>query len=75
MTAPELMADLWDAGFRLSLEGDRLRVSAPGPAATPEIVALIRRHKADFLDFIRWTREPGEAVPGTVPAASKGDIA
>ncbi|KAF0245268.1 MAG: hypothetical protein FD180_1815 [Planctomycetota bacterium] len=54
------MADLYSAGVRLSVVASGLAWTAPPGIVTPEVLALLRRHKAGIVDFIRWTRQTGE---------------
>ena len=48
MGAQEIFAHLSALGFRLSREGDGIRVT-PRSALTDEVRALIREHKAELL--------------------------
>ncbi|MEK7469685.1 MAG: hypothetical protein AAB074_20105 [Planctomycetota bacterium] len=63
MSVPDLMADLYSAGVRLSVAASGLAWAAPPGIVTPDVLALLLRHKAGIVDFILWTRSPGLDSP------------
>jgi len=53
-TLADLLADCDAHGVRLALaDGDRLSVDAPQEALTPDLLALLREHKAEILALLR----------------------
>jgi hypothetical protein len=58
MTTAEFLAHLRSLGILLSLQGDRLRCSAPKGALTPEIREALALRKTEILDLLRVTSDP-----------------
>lgn len=60
ITATDIIARLQDRGYRLSIEGGRLKVR--GPERPPaELEQAISEHKAEILDRLREKGDEGEA--------------
>lgn len=57
MTAGQLLLDLQDQGFTLTVRGDTLVVS-PGSRLTPELCNAIREHKPALLVLVRMVPVP-----------------
>jgi TubC N-terminal docking domain len=53
--ADEVLAILKEEGITLSVDGEDL-IARPTPAVTPELVALIREHKASLASELRPIR-------------------
>src|SRR5688572_20343517 len=79
MTAATILAELRDAGIRLSLHGDVLRVEAkPGTlsadlrgrlaTAKPAVVALMQSDTRARLQFLADAEGLPAAIAGTLPA-------
>src|SRR5262245_43753570 len=52
MTTAALLANLRARGLRLVPAGPNLDISGPKSALTPEVVRVIRQHKADLLALL-----------------------
>ena len=65
MTAAELVAHLRALDVRLSVDGDRLRCSAPKGVLTDELRDQLSTRKAEILE---WLREHGEGDGADAPA-------
>ena len=64
MTVGELLAELRRREVTIGVDGDRLRVSAPKGALTPELHAAIAARKPEILD---WLRSASPASRATLP--------
>lgn len=56
MDATTLYADLTAQGFALDVDGDTLRI-CPIAQVSPELLGLLRQHKADLIALLRQRRE------------------
>jgi Condensation domain/TubC N-terminal docking domain len=61
MTFAELVAHLAERGARLSLDGDRVRVSAPRGALSEEILAELSARKEELRQWLQ--RSPNDGPP------------
>src|SRR5262245_34972313 len=61
-----LLGSLRDLQVRVWVDGDRLRVSAPQGALTPEIQSELARRKPEILDYLRETGHPERPALGSV---------
>jgi len=66
MTASELLDTLRGQGFRLTAEGDRIRVT-PASRLTAEQRDAIRQHRTELLAALGTVAEGGPAAPATWP--------
>ena len=53
MTAIALLAEVRDAGIRVSLNGDKLRLEAPRGAVSPSLQARLRAHKPELIAVLK----------------------
>jgi len=58
VTAADLLRDLEARGVILEARGDRLRVTAPLGALSPDVVEALRRHKAELLALVAGEPRP-----------------
>jgi hypothetical protein len=70
VNAADLICDLRRLGVRLEVCSDRLRYY-PLSAVTPDLLSLLKVHKADVVAFLRSAADPAPAAPihelGTSP--------
>lgn len=77
-TVAELLADLTEQGFTVSVRGDNLAV-APAARVSPALRSELTRHKSELLRLLRKTDEPREsatpfrAEAAQEPRSAKGD--
>lgn len=62
MTVAELRADLDNAGARLAVDGDQLRVIAPPGVLTPEVRQAIRDQKPALIEALTGFRPLDPAI-------------
>jgi amino acid adenylation domain-containing protein len=75
MNVFELLSALDALGVRVWAEGEGLRYSAPKGALTPDLLARLRQHKADIIEFLRKAEESaGETLPPIEPAPRDGPL-
>lgn len=60
-----LLSDLRSRGVVLSVEGDRLKCSAPKGVMTPEIRQELAAHKQEIFKLLREPSQPHEVEPET----------
>src|SRR5688572_27616712 len=72
MTIDELLSEARARAITLWADGDRLRVSAPAGALTPELQAELSRHKAAILDRLRAV-EAAAAPVASIPPVSRDE--
>lgn len=61
MNLADLLKQLRERDVRVWADGDRLRMSAPKGALTPELRRSITRLKAELLSWLLSSVAPGEA--------------
>lgn len=66
------LAELHRLDIRLDLDGDRLRVDAPGSAITAELRAELARRKPELVAHLRGPSAPAEGEAGGEPGPSPG---
>lgn len=71
MTAPALLRLLTAHGVRLAAHGGRLTFDAPAGAMTPELLGLLKAHKAELLTILAG--EPEQKPPAGVQLESRVD--
>src|SRR5262245_61146444 len=52
MTAPALLHDLAARGVTLTADGDQLDIEASDDALTAELLAMLREHKGELLEYL-----------------------
>lgn len=66
------LAELQRLDIRLALDGDRLRVDAPGSAITADLRAELARRKPELVAHLRGPSAPAEGAAGGEPGPSPG---
>ena len=75
MSVFELLSSLHDLGVRVWVEGEGLRYSAPKGALTPDLLARMRQHKADIIEFLRKAElSSGATLPPIKRAPRTGNL-
>ena len=73
MSAVPLIEAVQRAGGAITLQGDRLRLSAPEPL--PEnLLEELRAHKAEVIDHLQHARRPELAQPATDALTNVGTL-
>ena len=72
MSALPLIEAVQRAGGAITLQGDRLRLSAPEPLPQ-ELLEEVRLHKTDLIDHLQHARQLGVREPAAAPAGSAGE--
>ncbi|MDI1300608.1 MAG: hypothetical protein PSX71_01750 [bacterium] len=63
MMPQELLATLADLGASVRADGQQLKIDAPRGAIHPDLLAEIRRHKADLLNLLTANDPPANPAP------------
>jgi hypothetical protein len=71
MTPIDLLAGLAACGVRLTPQGDHLAVRGPRDVLTPDLLAMLRRHKADLMAILR---QPAAPVAPESPTAGQAGV-
>src|SRR5262245_4149126 len=69
-TASSLLAELCRQGLDLRLDKDRLRISAPATALTPDIRAAIITHKPEVVRLLGLVEQYQELLTGAFTMAT-----
>ncbi|MEA2223229.1 MAG: hypothetical protein QOH83_1605, partial [Solirubrobacteraceae bacterium] len=64
---PQLLDELRRRGIAVRAEGGQLRVEASGGVATPEIMAALRAHKSELLEWLSQLAVDDPAAAGELP--------
>jgi thioesterase domain-containing protein len=72
VTTAEFLRDLQSRGFRVWVDGDRVRLSAPAGALTDEVRAELRTRKPAVLTFLRQAESLASQQRAIVPLRSRG---
>jgi hypothetical protein len=62
LTAPALLAMLGRRELSVAVDGERLRVTGPRSAMTPDLEQAIRDHKAELVDLVAADGWPQESL-------------
>ena len=73
MSVRDFMWRLQSLDVKVSVEGDRLKISAPEGALTPSIKEEMQRRKPEILSFLEVAGAVASLPPSVVPLQPKGD--
>lgn len=71
MGIPSVFRDLIDAGVTFETDGERLRWRNSGGRITPDVVAILRHHKAEIVSYLEVAPQPAEVAPFPTPEPSQ----
>lgn len=72
MTPEAILHQCAQRGIVLSVNGDKLKVTGPPGSLKPQVVALLREHKADLLAALTGDDDLRRAVTGPVYEVPQG---
>src|SRR5213594_2493962 len=70
----DFISDLRARDVRCWAEGERLRLSAPREALTPELREELSRRKEEILSYLRAAEARGLAAPRVTPVPRNGGL-
>ena len=63
MNISHVLQDLIKRGAKLWTEEEQLRCQGPGEVLTPEVLAILKQHKNEFLDLLRENTSKHDEYP------------